>query len=56
LESTEKAFLVVYLGDGHQISDYETVKIEVRTAKGAALTIVRTIPGGMLPNSFVDLG
>ena len=56
LESTEKAFLVVYLGDGHRISDYETVKIEVRTAKGAALTIVRTIPGGMLPNSFVDLG
>jgi flagellin FlaB len=56
LESTEKAFLVIYLGDGHRISDYETVKIEARTAKGAALTIVRTIPGGMLPDSFVDLG
>jgi len=56
LESTEKAFLVIYLGDGHRISDYETVKVEVRTAKGAALTIVRTVPGGMLPDSFVDLG
>jgi len=56
LESTEKAFLVLYLGDGHRINEYETVKIEVRTAKGAALTIVRTIPGGMLPNSFIDLG
>ncbi len=56
LESTEKAFLMIYLGDGHRISDYETVKIEVRTAKGAALTVVRTAPGGMLPGSFVDLG
>jgi len=56
LESTEKAFLVIRLGNGHEISDYETVKIEVRTAKGAALTIVRTVPGGMLPDSFVDLG
>ena len=56
LESTEKAFLVLYLGDGHRINEYETVKIEVRPAKGAALTLVRTALGGMLPNSFIDLG
>jgi flagellin FlaB len=56
LESTEKAFLIIYLGEEHGIGGYETVKIEVRGAKGAALTVVRTAPGGMLPNSFVDLG
>jgi len=56
LESNEKAFLVLHLGTGHTIADYETVKIEVRTAKGAALTVVRTAPGGMPDDSYVDLG
>jgi flagellin FlaB len=56
LESTEKAFLVIHLAQGYRIYDYQTVKIEVRTAKGAALTVVRTAPGGMLASSFVDLG
>ncbi|MEM3731045.1 MAG: archaellin/type IV pilin N-terminal domain-containing protein [Candidatus Bathyarchaeia archaeon] len=55
LESNEKAFLIVNLGS-NTVADYETIKIEVRTAKGAALTIVRTAPGGMPQNSFVDLG
>jgi len=55
LESNEKAFLIVNL-DSNTVADYETIKIEVRTAKGAALTIVRTAPGGMPQNSFVDLG
>jgi len=61
LESNEKAFLMIRLqsnstdGDG-MISDYETAKIEVRTAKGAALTIIRTAPGGLQQNEFVDLG
>ena len=56
LESTEKAFLVIYLDSGHTIADYEALKIEVKTAIGAALTVVRTAPGGMTANSFVDLG
>jgi flagellin FlaB len=56
LESTEKAFLVIHLGQGYRISDYQIVNIEVRAAKGAALTIVRTAPAGMLANSFVNLG
>jgi len=56
LESTEKAFLVMRLGSGHTISDYENVKIETKTAVGAALTVVRTAPGGMPPSTFVDLG
>jgi len=56
LETNEKAFLIINLGTSDTISDYQTVKIEVRTAKGAALTVVRTAPGGMPANSFVDLG
>ena len=56
LESTEKAFLVIRLGSAHTIEDYEAVKIEVKAAKGAALTVVRTAPGGMPASSFVDLG
>jgi len=55
LESNEKAFLIVNLGD-NTVADYQTIKIEVRTAKGAALTIVRTAPGGLASDSFVDLG
>jgi flagellin FlaB len=55
LESNEKAFLIVNLGD-NTVADYQTIKIEVRTAKGAALTIVRTAPGGLAKDSFVDLG
>ncbi|MDH5438477.1 MAG: flagellin [Candidatus Bathyarchaeota archaeon] len=56
LETTEKAFLVIRLGTGHPIADYETVKIETKTAVGAALTVVRTAPGGMAADTFVDLG
>lgn len=56
LESTEKAFLVMMLDTNHTMADYEAVKIEVKTAVGAALTIVRTAPGGMPESSFVDLG
>jgi flagellin FlaB len=59
LESNEKAFLLIRLNAKNpecMLGEYETVKIEVRTAKGAALTIVRTAPGGLAPKSFVDLG
>jgi len=58
LESNEKAFLVIKLGNEayEMLGQYETIKIEVRTAKGAALTVVRTAPGGMGKDSFVDLG
>ncbi|MEM2280697.1 MAG: hypothetical protein QXZ68_01740, partial [Candidatus Bathyarchaeia archaeon] len=56
LESNEKAFLIINLGTSDTVADYQTIKVEVRTAKGAALTVVRTAPGGMPKNSFVDLG
>ena len=55
LESNEKAFLIINL-DTETLADYQTIKIEVRTAKGAALTVVRTAPGGMPASSYVDLG
>jgi len=63
LESPEKAFLIIHLNETisetnirHSIADYETFKIEVRGAKGAALTVVRTAPGGMARDSYIDLG
>jgi len=59
LESTEKAFLMIRLNSNStttMLNDYDTMKVEVRSATGAALTVVRTAPGGMIANSFVDLG
>lgn len=62
LESTEKAFLIIHLdeepplGGQHTMIDYDILKVEVKGAKGAALTVVRMAPGGMLPQSYIDLG
>ena len=63
LEASEKAFLVLHLNETitatnmrHSIADYETVKIEVKGSKGAALTVVRTAPGGMSKGAYMDLG
>ncbi|MBS7646588.1 flagellin [Candidatus Bathyarchaeota archaeon] len=59
LESNEKAFLLIRLNatdTNYMLGEYQTIKIEVRTAKGAALTVVRTAPGGLASKSFVDLG
>ncbi|MGB9960377.1 MAG: archaellin/type IV pilin N-terminal domain-containing protein [Candidatus Bathyarchaeales archaeon] len=59
LESNEKAFLLIRLDSStekNMLGEYETIKIEVRTAKGSALTVVRTAPGGLAADSFVDLG
>ena len=56
LESTEKAFLAIHLGSGHELVEYDTIKVEVKTGRGAALTVVRNAPGGMTADEFVDLG
>jgi archaellin len=56
LEPTEKAFLIIHLGQGYMLGENEIVKIEVRIAKGAALTVERTVTPGLLPKSFVSLG
>ena len=56
LESTEKAFLAIHLGSGHELLEYDPIKVEVKTGRGAALTVVRTARGGMTADEFVDLG
>jgi flagellin FlaB len=59
LESNEKAFLMIRLNSTEtwgMLGEYESIKIEVRAAKGAALTVVRTAPGGLAADSFYDLG
>jgi flagellin FlaB len=59
LESNEKAFLMIRLNSSDpngMLAEYQTIKIEVRAAKGSALTVVRTAPGGLAKDSFVDLG
>jgi flagellin FlaB len=59
LDGSEKAFLMVRLQNSTingMLSSYDTVKIEVRGNTGAALTVVRTAPSGLIANSFSDLG
>ena len=56
LEFQEKAFIILHLGPGNEMQSYQTVKIEVKPGRGAALTVVRTAPGGLLADEFVDLG
>jgi flagellin FlaB len=62
LEPTEKAFFIVHLDKNppnlgqHTLIEYGIITIEIKGAKGAALTIERMAPGGMLPNSYVNLG
>lgn len=56
LEVNEKAFLVIKLGDNHALESYSKVKIEVRTSRGAALTVERLIPVGLPKDAYVDLG
>lgn len=50
LESNGKAFLMIRLDSNTSdgvLGEYKTVKVEVRTAQGAALTVVSTAPSGM---------
>ncbi|MGQ9460886.1 MAG: archaellin/type IV pilin N-terminal domain-containing protein [Candidatus Bathyarchaeaceae archaeon] len=62
LESTEKAFLIIHLdesppsGQRHTMMEYDVMKVEVKGAKGAALTVERRIPSGLTPDSYIDLG
>jgi len=55
LERNEKAFLVINLGN-NTIDEYHEFKVEVRTEKGATLTVERTVPGGLPASDYVDLG
>jgi len=56
LKQNAKAYLVINLGTVYTMPAYAQVKIEVRTALGAALMIQRMIPGGLPADTIVDLG
>jgi len=56
LESKEKGFLLVCLGDSMFAYEYDMVKIEVKGSRGSSLTVVREIPAGLDVNEFIDLG
>jgi flagellin FlaB len=55
LQQNAKAYIVISLGDQYGLSAYDTVKVEVRTSVGAALTVQRTIPGGISDKEILDL-
>jgi len=54
LESNEKGFLIVYLGD-YSVTKHDVVKVEVRTPIGASLIIEREIPIDLVEDQFIDL-
>jgi len=56
LKQNAKAYMVINLGNTYGLVPYTKMKIEIRTSLGAALMIQRDIPGGLEPNSLVDLG
>jgi len=56
LKQNAKAYLVINLGDQYGITAYSKVTIEVRTSRGAALMILREIPGSLPPDMIVSLG
>ena len=55
LNQNEKAFFCINLGPNYQIASDSKLKIEIRTGRGAALMIMRDIPGGLPNNGAVDL-
>jgi len=55
LENFEKGFLIISMGK-YGLREYGKVRIEVKPGEGSALTIDRTIPGGLPKNDYVDLG
>jgi flagellin FlaB len=54
LESNEKGFLIVYLGD-YSVTEHDIVKVEVKAPIGASLIIEREIPTNLVENQFIDL-
>jgi len=56
LQANAKAYLIINLGNSYGLMPYTTVSIEIRPSVGAALLIERDIPGGLEPESLVDLG
>ncbi len=54
LEFGEKAIVLVFLDNG--LSSYDTFTLEIRPPEGAPLTVQRTMPAILPPDSAVDLG
>jgi flagellin FlaB len=55
LNGNEKAYFVFNLGTSYTLPAYSDLKIEIRTGTGAALMVMRDIPGGLPSNGIVDL-
>jgi flagellin FlaB len=55
LKQNAKAYLVINLGDLYGLPSYSKAKVEIRTSKGAALMVMREIPGSLPPDAIVDL-
>jgi len=56
LEFGEKAIVVVFLPKNNGLEPYDTFTLEVRPPEGAPLTVERTMPAILPPDSVVDLG
>jgi archaellin len=56
LKQNAKAYMIVYLGSSYPLQPYTKFKVEIRTSRGAALMIMREIPGGLPQNKLIDLG
>jgi flagellin FlaB len=56
LKQNAKAYLIINLGDTYAFAPYSQTTVEIRTSKGAALMILREIPGSLPASSIVNLG
>jgi hypothetical protein len=48
--------MILYLGTSYPLQPYSKVKVEIRTSRGAALMMIREIPGGLPTDKLIDLG
>jgi flagellin FlaB len=56
LKQNAKAYMILYLGTSYPLQPYSKVKVEIRTSRGAALMMIREIPGGLPTDKLIDLG
>jgi flagellin FlaB len=56
LSGNEKAYFCINLGPSYTLPSYSKLKVEIRTGTGAALMIMREMPGGLPTDGAVDLG
>jgi hypothetical protein len=56
LKQNAKAYIIINLGTDYYLPSYSKMKVEIRTSRGAALMVMREIPGGLPTSMLVDLG